>query len=530
MIKHSADYAAAVVGDVRRTFLRAEMLFISPTLEYGTPEGGFAEGYAKPSQISDQKFTGGDKYSTLELNRTLLDGSMKIMPDDPADIIGQVGAVSDTISGADGVFSPAWSLTLPILGVPTLQSCTIWFAGGEINGLPVDFTVDILDESGNVGHTETFTEHRSMEAEFTGFTVYNPSGIRLNIQKWSMPHYRARVTEMLPGLYELWDNHIFSAFSVNQQANFTNLALPYGTCTIQIDNSDKRFEPMTKDSLFESIEARQSINTSIGVQLDNGEIEYIPTGRYYQADGGWTTGNNSLSMQWDLMDIVGLVVDRAFVIPETLPTTLEGWIRAAMSVLGEGFTNQYIIADGYAGMAVTANTADDLAGLTSGDIIRYACMAAGCYSHADNETGKLIVEPVGDTGDTLTLGNLTAYANIKANPNMGMLTFMLADGAGTKVVVEGDNIASSNSQTVASPFMHTEAQAKAAAAMILKSYGGNIFETVGRGNPASEVGDIDTIQLSPITTARGRRMTQTLSYQNGVLSGCTASFLQIKDE
>ena len=529
MIKHSEAFATAVTADVRRTYLRAEIMIMSQTLEYGEPQGDFLEDYGGVTQIHDQKFTGADNYLTMELNRSLLDGAMRILPD-KVPITEQLGGVGGTLSGENGVFDPKWTVSLPILGAEVLQAVTVYFMPGEHNGNPVEFWIEVLDASGNVGHSEHFSNFGKQEVTVSGFTVEQPTGIRLTVSKWSLPYRRIRLLELFPGMYDLWGNREFSSFSVVQQASFTNLALPYGTCTIQIDNSDKRFEPMTKDSLFESIEARQSINTSIGVQLDNGEIEYIPTGRYYQADGGWTTGNNSLSIQWDLMDIVGLVVDRAFVIPETLPTTLEGWIRAAMSVLGEGFAKQYIIADGYAGMAVTANTADDLAGLTSGDIIRYACMAAGCYSHADNETGKLIVEPVGDTGDTLTLGNLTAYANIKANPNMGMLTFMLADGAGTKVIVEGDNIASSNSQTITSPFMHTEAQAKAAAAIILKSYGGNIFETVGRGNPASEVGDIDTIQLSPITTARGRRMTQTLAYQNGVLSGCTASFLQIKDE
>lgn len=526
MIKHSEAFSEAVVADTRRTYLRAEMLFISPTLTYGDVVGSFAADYSKPKQISDHQFTGGDKYYTLELNRALLDGKMKIMPDDETEMAGQIGVVSSEIADANGEFSVPWSLSLAISGVPVLQACTIWFAGEEMNGLPVDFTVQILGGDGNTVHTEVFKEHRSSVAVFTGFTVQNPSGIVLEVKKWSAPYTRARVMEMLPGLYELWDHRIFQAFALNQQANFTNLVLPYGTCTVLIDNSDRRYEPETKDNLFESIEAGQSIETSIGVLLPNGEIEYIPTGRYYQAGGGWMTGNNSLTMQWDLIDIVGLVTDRKFAVPSVYPTTLEGWIAAAMAALGEGFGKLYIIADGYAEKPITANAGTDFSAMTAGDVIRYACMTAGCYSHADNETGKLIVEPVGETGTDITLGNMTSYPSISANERMGAITFTLADGSGTQITIDGDSAAASSTISIENPFIHTAAQARDAAMRIFANYGGNLYETIGRGNPASEVGDIDNIQLSRGVTVRGRRMAQTLTYQNGVLTGCTAKFLK----
>lgn len=527
MIEHSEAYASAVVADTRRTYLRAEVLIVSPLLAYGEPSGDFAASYAKPEQLYDRKFSGGDKYATLELNRTLLDGKMKIMPDDAVDMSGQIGVVSGKISDEDGSFSEPWTVELPISGVAALQACTIWFAGEEMNGLPVDFTVQILAADGSVGHTEAFTNYRSKVVVFTRFTVYNPSAIVLNVLRWSLPYTRARVMEIFPGLYELWDHRMFQAITLNQQADFSNLVMPYGTCTMLIDNSDKRFQPEAKNNMFASIEEGQSINTSIGVQLADGSVEYIPTGRYYQADGGWTTGNNSLTMQWDLIDIVGLVADRVFAVPATLPTTLDGWISAAMRSVGDDFTKLYVIADGYADAAVTARSAEDIIDLTAGDIIRYACMMAGCYCHADNATGKLIVEPVGGTGTILTLGNMTSYPNIRANERMGKLTFVLADGSNSEIVIDGDSAAASNATTITNPFIRTAVQARAVAQNIFTSYGGNVYETTGRGNPASEVGDIDEIQLSRDVTVKGRRKSQTLAFQNGVMTGCTATFLKI---
>jgi hypothetical protein len=529
MIKHSEAFAAAVVADTRRAYLHAEMLLIAPMLSYGMPEGDFAAMYSRPEQVSDHKFDGTDRYYTLEQNRTVLDGSARIMPDDAAEMTGQIGAVSSTLSGADGEFAEPWTVTLPIGGVSVLQACSVWFADGAANGVPADFVVEITDADGETKHAETFRDHRSDKASFTGFTVYEPAAIRLTVTKWSRPYTRARVVEMLPGLREQWDHHIFQAFTIDQQADFSNLVLPYGSCTILIDNSDKRFEPETKNSLFESIEAGQSINTSIGIELPDGSVEYIPTGRYYQANGGWTTGNNSLTMQWDLIDIVGLAVDRRFVMPETVPNTLKGWIAAAMASVSEELKEQYIIAEGYENVTVETIHPENIKEHTVGDIIRYACMVAGCYCHADNETGKLIVEPVGDAGADITLGNITAYPNIKANSSLGSLVFSLTDGNDTQVEIAGNDAASGSSTTITNPFIFTEAQARQAAAHILKYYGGNMYEITGRGNPASEVGDVDTIQLSRGTTVKGRRQAQALTFRRNVLSACTATYLKVAE-
>lgn len=530
MINHSEAYGKAVTADVRRTYIRAEIKIVSQALKYGNQEGDFAEGYARPEQLCDQEFIGSDDYATLELNRILLDGTMHLMPDDHADIVGQIGAVSDRLCDENGVFDPPWSVTQMISDVKVLQTATVYFAAGEINGYPADFSVDILGADGNVAHTEEFTDFYSNALVIDGgFTVENPTAIRVNVKRWSRPYYRARVVEIMPGIYELWGNDQFYALTMTQQANFTSLALPYGTCSIEIDNSGRRFEPENKDGIFRSIEERQTIHTSIGVRLPDGTVEYIPTGRYYMTPNGWTTGNNAATIRWELMDIVGVVTDREFAVPEILPTTLRGWLAAVMQMFGGNFVNEYVIAEGYEDMPVTANTADDVAGMTCGDIIRYACMACGLYAHADNATGKLIAEPMGKAGTHITVDNMSAYPTISANDEIGALTFVLADGVGTQIVVPGSSAAAANATTVSNPFIHTEAQARAAGAIIMQFYGGNAIEINERGNPASEVGDIDRIQLSKTTTVRGRRLSQTINYQNGVLSGCTATFIRVAE-
>lgn len=58
---------------------------------------------------------------------------------------------------------------------------------------------------------------------------------------------------------------------------------------------------------------------------------------YYQYGDGWKTSNNDMSIDWSLVDIVGLVAERTYLPPTTLPTTLEGWISSVVSQLGDNF-------------------------------------------------------------------------------------------------------------------------------------------------------------------------------------------------
>ena len=57
-------------------------------------------------------------------------------------------------------------------------------------------------------------------------------------------------------------------------------------------------------------------------------MERCRIGRFYQAADGWKTGDNGLTIRWSLVDIVGLLTGRTFLVPDKLPTTLGGWVGA----------------------------------------------------------------------------------------------------------------------------------------------------------------------------------------------------------
>ena len=525
MIKSGQAYHAAITGDARRVLLRAVIDIISPDIVFGAGETSGQIPWSKLEQLHDKVFGNPAKYATLERDRWALDGTWDLLPDDPTQAVGQMGYIGSVLSGADGTFSaPPW-VELQFSGVSVLQACSVYFPDNDYDGLPEDFTVEVK-QGGTAYHTRTYTGNTASSVSLEGFTVNNPDAIRVTVTKWSRPSRRMRVVEIVPGVYEGWDGGMIAEFNVKQQGNIAATALPYGTCTLKIDNLSRRFEPRSKNGLFQSIEERQGIDVSLGVRLADGTDEYKRLGIFYQYSGGWKTGDNGLTMQWNLVDIIGLLANREFLAPATLPTTLGGWIGALAAQLGVNFQDRWHVDPNYTALPVTVRTADDLQGKSCGDILRWVCQATGTWPRADASTGDLTAEPLWSEGNKVTLDNLNSYPTMKANGDVAALIFTLNDGAGTKYIVSGNATSSSETVSIDNPFIKTQAQALAAARLILSTYGGNVLDLTGRGDPSSEIGDVETVWLDESQATTARLTMQTFQFSGGVMQGCQSQLLQ----
>lgn len=525
MIKSGEAYRAAITGDARRVLLRAVIDIISPDIVFGAGETSGQIPWSKLEQLHDKVFGNPTKYATLERDRWALDGTWDLLPDDPTQTVGQMGYIGNVLSGADGTFAtPPW-MELQFSGVSVLQACSVYFPDNDYDGLPEDFTVEVK-QGGTAYHTRTYTGNTAASVALEGFTVHDPDAIRVTVTKWSRPSRRMRVVEIVPGVYEEWDGGMIAEFSVKQQGNIAATALPYGTCTLKIDNLSRRFEPRSKNGLFQSIEERQGIDISLGVRLADGTDEYKRLGIFYQYSGGWRTGDNGLTMQWNLVDIIGLLANREFLTPSTLPTTLGGWIGALAAQLGVNFKDRWHVDPDYTALPVTVRTAEDVLGKKCGDILRWVCQATGTWPRADASTGDLTAEPLWSEGNRVTLDNLNSYPTMKANGDVAALIFTINDGADTKYIVSGNATSSSETVSIDNPFIKTEAQALAAARLILSTYGGNVLDLTGRGDPSSEIGDVETVWLDESQATTARLTMQTFQFSDGVMQGCQSQLLQ----
>lgn len=529
MISASPEYKAAVVADARRMLLRAVVDIVDPDLAWadGVPSGGEAWP-SRPEQIRDKVFAS-NRYASLEPRRWLLDDSFAILPADKKDIPGQIGFWGSRLCDGAGRFSPASWAELPFRNVSILQACSVYFSDDPLDGVAEDFAVEVK-QGGVARYRKEFTGNKKRSVSLFGFTVIDPDAIRVTVTKWSRPSRRMRIVEIVPGVYEEWDGGMIAQFSAKHQGDISCLTLPYGTCSLRMDNQNRRFEPRSKDGLFQSLEERQGIDVSLAARLPDGTDEYKKLGRFFQYAGGWKTGDNGLTMQWDLVDIIGLLAGRRFLPPASLPTTLEGWLEAICGQLGQNFAKFYTVDPAYAQKEVRCRERKDVEDITCGDLLRYVCMASGTWPRADAETGRLTAEPLWNQGNTLTLDNLEQYPAMKSNEDLAAIVFTVNDGsndgAGSQVVVSGNNTASSRTETVNNPFLRTQAQALAAARQILAASGGLRLETLGRGDPAGEIGDVDVVWLDQSSAVSARRIQQEFDFSGGVLKGCASVLLQ----
>lgn len=513
MISSTAAYKECVVANSRRTFAKAVVYLVDPDIEYGTPTSSGATALSVPSQLIDRNYEMGTPYATLELNRWTLDGSQTI-----DEGLGEVGIESAAEYGSDGSGS-AW-VTLPFTGVGVIQGCELYFSDRDCDGWPVDFTVDIL-VSGVSVHTATITGNTERHVTVEGFTVYSPTGIKVTVTEWSLPYMRMRTAEIIPGEIETWEGDQLAGIDIQQQVDYSLLTLPYSVAKLEIDNSDKRFDPRNKVGLFQMLEDRQPIELYIGVGVPDAP-EYIPSGVYYQYDGGWKSTNNAMVMKWTLADIIGLLQMRRYSVPLSLPTKLGGWIADLVSQLGTAFAGHYYVDPNYENASVTASGAD-LADVTCGQVLLWLLQATGLTARSDPRNGHLTIEPYRNEGNEITLDNVTTYPIMYANGDIAEITFRVN---GTDYTYAGTSTSSPTTATLSNPFIPNQTAAFKAAQYIVSTFGGNRIETIGRGDPTTEIGDVATVQLDKSTATTGRVFFIRNKFVNGVLQSCTTKMLQ----
>lgn len=136
MLSMTDGYRTAIVGDLRKMMIRAQLEIIDPDIVHGTVEGTPTAPWSKAAQLRNKEMELGPRYATLEPGRWLLDGSFRVMPDNPAQLTGEVGCVGAALSGPDGTFSaPQW-VQMNFSKVDILQALAIYFSTDPVDGVP----------------------------------------------------------------------------------------------------------------------------------------------------------------------------------------------------------------------------------------------------------------------------------------------------------------------------------------------------------------------------------------------------------
>lgn len=212
-----------------------------------------------------------DLYSTYEGNYWLLDGNFKFVPSDTSKI--KLGLISTEMSGADGVFAVAPTLTI---------ECSQDFL---TNGLTLKFAPASQDWA-----SEISVQFYNADNNLMMSTNYNPSGYEfLTLQEVSgfrkiviqflatnNPYRYVRLSGIDYGtLITFEDADIKSASSV-EQIHPVSIELPVGELELSLFSNNTSFDITDPTGDYFDLQNRQALDV---YETVNGADEYI--GRYY---------------------------------------------------------------------------------------------------------------------------------------------------------------------------------------------------------------------------------------------------------
>lgn len=512
----SEKFLAAAEANPRYVTPYALMDFCDPDAEYGELTGATVLPFCTVGQIYDRRLAVEKRIATLEKDLYLLDGSREL-PESGAVEDDEVGIVLEAWSDENCLFADGAFIEVPISNVQVLQSLTLAFDDDPMYGWPVEYTVS-LKVGENAVWEQTVTNGTGGKIILDGFCVYDPTAVRVTFAKWSWPMRRARILEIALGIFEEWSGADMYEVDVLQQTDFTNLTVCYDTARITVRNETHRFYPRAKGSVFASIEARQPVQIFYGVAKPQDVPEKVSVGVFYLQEEGWETAATDTAFELNFVSIIGLLAERVPELSENieeLPKTVAEWLGVLLGTVGENFTDKFTVDDELAEVELTASP-EDLQGMNCGDILRYICMAVGAIYRADTENGKLLVQKIPeDVGVFIPLSQQFAYPVESRSEDWADIAFMLADD---EVYTVGGNTSSAEKTCkVDNPFIKTRESAELAAKNILRQSGGSTYKLAGRGNPASDIGDIDTFETIFGERVSARRQKQQLKFSDCVM-------------
>lgn len=519
MLTTSQAYKDAINAPTRKIVPKAIIDLTDPDLTVTSVTGDYDATVSFTSQLTDRDagYSGGI-YATGELNRWLLDGSFSIFPDTPLTRAGEQGVIGDTLSDDD--YENGTTLVIDMGGVDTLQLVTVACTGLAVDGYATELTLNIYS-NGTLLYSDT-QEPTGSFFLFEGFTVIQPTELELVVNKWSLPHRRYRFVEFLAGFVEVWGGETIYSMDIIQKSDFSNLTMPYSCASLTIDNTSKRFDPANKQGVFASVVARQPVPLFYGVQTGD-TYSYVSCGVYYQQNLGWQLTNDGLTIQWNLIDIIGLLVDRKFELIGTQPTKLSGWIKEIVDQLGTTFSGFYTI-DGNLGNTSLVCDPSALTDISCGDLLRFVCQASNSYAVSDPETGYLHIRELNNTTqDYITMRMQNTVAGSQANTDIAFLSY---DLGGTLYNIAGTAEISDQTVNIQNPFITTQMKAIESAQMVLQQYGGDVLDLRVRGDMSREIGDAVSVEVLKNVNVSARIQEQHLSIKDGVMTNLPLRCLQ----
>lgn len=513
--------------------------------------------------INDNRAATG-KYATLEPGLWRLDGSYSILPDDLSSV--ETGWWSSSLSGSDGVFALQGAAVRAVSGgiTSTDDTVTLTVPGGTLSGdvvlsAPSD-TMQLSDRNGAMAVTVTgsgggsggsapwvqysfpspistigwdlffdgksgqyptavlvtvyyangnVAEHTfstSGTVQYLELAAEDYTGVRFTFLSTSEPLRRVRLLEVVFGHSEAFDANSVGGCVLRYSLDPISEAFPSAEIEFTFDNSDKKYNLLSPEGLYEYLQEGQHIDASVSI-----DGEPVHMGSYYFRTA--EVSDNIIMPTIRGSDIVLSLDEEAFAGGSGAEMALSDAVALVLSGLD--------ISVQFGGDAGSRTVIPALQSVSRREALRLLAQAAMCAVWCDRR-GVIRMESLslGDPLQELTAHELYDFSGVSIADPVDMAEVVVrnpfVDGDGIVYTAgSGKNVRSINNPCVA-PSM-----GEAVAEWVLAwSNRRKVYAVKNRCDPAVELGD--TIRIHDIYGGRGTAVVTSIEVEyTGGLSAVT---------
>lgn len=385
-------------------------------ITYGVTEPGLQEDatpstngetfFSNASSIVETEKQNYTKYSTGELNFSVLDGSFAL-PDynvDPQ----EAGYISENCVSSYN--HPVITLSFSKIHTTTIPGITItWSATFE--EWPTSFKLTTYS-GGTIVSTKTVTDNKSAVSDIS-WEIAGYDSISIQILSWCLDNRRARLEQIKLGQFIVFNKNDIFSYKHDSVRDPISGQLPNDSVTFTVDNSTQKWNPINPEGLYKYLYERQPISVEYGMDLD-GTIEWINGGKFYLSE--WSVPSNSIEASFTARDAFGSLMTSNYT--GRMYGTLYEMAYDALELLDGGSENFRISSElkNYS----TDITKQDKNSYKDADILQMVANAAGMTMYQTRD-GTIIIDRIPDISSAKA--NLAGEIDIINNFNWPEITF-----------------------------------------------------------------------------------------------------------
>ena len=488
---------------VRRIGFRAEIAIVDADAKSNASASASGTSLpSDPAQTVDGITRNPQTFATLERNAWILDGNHAMMDSSAANL----GWWSSAVSNADGNFSDevyidyTFSQDAKTVGVIFLFAAGNQPAAGGMRIRTYDAGGNLLADVYNTQSTPT------QEIQF--ISTYRR--MRVDFTKTVLPGRRIRMLELDFGVTQRFDADTISSAEIRYQTDLSSMSIPFGQLSIVVDNSDKRWNLLNPDGIYQYLEAGQKVSAWANV---DGEDVYMGAWSFYAAEAK----DNALTAKITAVDPIALLDDGIYNGGRYVVVPLSEAIAEVLADTGIACVYDGDIGGTQVALSVPQKT-------TKREAVRLLVQAAMCCVYADRGGNLHFARPNANAAVSgeLTANELYNFDGITISQTYEALELIVKDDyTGTEIVYTAGT--GTKIYTVKNPCIAPENGDACAAWLLSHLSRRKDYDVKNRCDPAAEIAD--TIKIQDAYGNNGTAVVSgiVISYDGGISSILEAS-------